>query len=61
MLGSTAQFPDFDLVVSQVPGQVGPIHCKNSCSTKFTSVANGNTKAKLAGKRKYFQASNCYI
>ena len=52
VLVSTAQFPDFDRMVLQVPGKVGMMRCKNSSSSKFTGVANGNTKTKLVGEKK---------
>lgn len=40
------------------------MHCENSSGSKFTHLANGNTKMKFVGKievYKYFQISNCYI
>lgn len=61
MLVSAAQLPDFDRVVSQVPGKVGMMRCKNSSSSKFTGVANGNTKTKLVGKRNYRNMSRHQI
>lgn len=61
MLVSTAQFPDFGQVVSQVPGKVGMMPWKNSSSSKLTGVAEGTRRQNLWGKENYRNISRCQI